>query len=196
MPVSWCETHGRVNVAPPGPCPVGGEETHGLRGMSMTGTLRRTNEEFMLNGTLLARCDSDDPVSAGASFVIDHGFDDGDVVTVEGSPGKVGDLSVFCMTSIRAAVAAPAAARGMAAAAPPKAAAKKTMKQASPKKAMKQASPKKAMKRAAPKKAMKRAAPKKAVKRAAPKKAATRPAPAKKKAATKKSRSRSARKGK
>jgi hypothetical protein len=153
----------------------------------MTGTLRRTNEEFMLNGTLLARCDSDDPVSAGASFVIDHGFDDGDVVTVEGSPGKVGDLSVFCMTSIRAAVAAPAAARGMAAAAPPKAAAKK---------AMKQASPKKAMKRAAPKKAMKRAAPKKAVKRAAPKKAATRPAPAKKKAATKKSRSRSARKGK
>src|SRR5271166_3152547 len=94
--------------------------------LGMTGTLRRINDEFTLNGTLLARCNSSDPVSAGASFIINNGFDDGDFVDVEGSPGNVGDLLVFCMTSISAAaVAAPAIARRMAAAAPSKAAAKK-----------------------------------------------------------------------
>src|SRR5271165_2778917 len=104
--------------------------------LGMTGTLRRINGEFTLNGKLLARCNSSDPVSAGASFIIDNGFDDGDLVDVEGSSGNVGDLSVFCMTSISAAaVAALAIARRMATAAPSKAAAKKAAKRAAPKKA-------------------------------------------------------------
>lgn len=127
----------------------------------MTGTLRRINDEFTLNGTPLARCTSGDPVSAGASFIINNGFDDGDFVDVEGTSGKVGDLSVFCMTSISAAaVAAPAMARGIAAAAPSKATAKK-------------AAPKKAATRPA-------AAKKKAVKqKVTKKKAATKKPPAK-----------------
>ena len=123
----------------------------------MTGTLRRINDEFTLNGTLLARCNSADPVSAGASFIINNGFDDGDFVDVEGSPGNVGDLLVFCMTSISAAaVAAPAIARRMAAAAPSKAAAKKAAKRAAPKKAATRPAP--AQKKAAKKKVTKKKA--------------------------------------
>jgi len=125
--------------------------------LGMTGTLRRINDEFTLNGTLLARCNSSDPVSAGASFIINNGFDDGDFVDVEGSSGNVGDLSVFCMTSISAAVlAAPAIARRMAAAAPSKAAAKKAAKRAAPKKAATRPAP--AKKKAAKKKVTKKRA--------------------------------------
>ncbi len=131
----------------------------------MTGTLRRINDEFTLNGTLLARCNSGDPVSAGASFIINNGFDDGDFVDVEGSSGTVGDLSVFCMTSISsAAVAAPAMARGMAAAPPSKAAAKKSAKRAAPKRAATRPAP--AKKKAAKKKVTeKKAATKKSARK-------------------------------
>ena len=124
-----------------------------FREIAMTGTLRRINDEFTLNGTLLARCNSSDPVSAGASFIINNGFDDGDFVDVEGSSGTVGDLSVFCMTSISAAaVAAPAMARGMTAAAPSKATAKKAV----PKRAATRPAP--AKKKAAKKKVTKKKA--------------------------------------
>lgn len=118
----------------------------------MTGTLRRINDEFTLNGTPLARCTSGDPVSAGASFIINNGFDDGDFIEVEGTSGNVGDLSVFCMTSISAAaVAAPATARGIAAAAPSKATAKKAAKKAAtrPAAAKKKAVKQKVMKKKA-----------------------------------------------
>lgn len=172
MSVSWCETHGLVNVSPPGPCPIGGEETRTLmrvalalctkcglasasqkfcsicgaptkKGMGMTGQLSFSNKVFKLNGVRLARCSAGDPISAGTAFVRNNGFDDGDNVTVTGSSGSVGDLPVFCMTSISAAVALAAASLPMIAAA------KTVARRAAPKKAA--ASPAQAEKKAAKK---------------------------------------------
>jgi hypothetical protein len=132
MPISWCATHGVVYVAPPGPCPVGGEDTSPLMhvalalcakcglafvgaklcpvcgvttkgGVGMTGVLELTNEVFKLNGMPLAHRAAADPLGAGTTFVREHGFNSGDIVTVIGNNDEVGDLAVFSMSSITAA---------------------------------------------------------------------------------------------
>ncbi|MDP9161434.1 MAG: hypothetical protein M3O09_14530 [Acidobacteriota bacterium] len=50
------------------------------------------------DGTLLARCDEDDPVSAGAAFLRGLGFRTGDRIRVTGSDDQIGGVAVFCMT--------------------------------------------------------------------------------------------------
>ena len=72
-----------------------------------TGTLRYTGTQSQLSdGTLLARCGDgvSNPLSAGTAFLKNLGFHNGDVITVTGAIGHIGDVAIFCMTAAVAAV--------------------------------------------------------------------------------------------
>ncbi len=108
--------------------------------MERTGTVIIVNGESRLDGTLLARCDENDPIGAATAFLLGRGFQSGDVIRVAGTDGAIGGVAVFCMDDAQPAAAiAPLGihAAKEATRKAPKKAAKKTTKR-SAKKAAKQ----------------------------------------------------------
>jgi len=110
--------------------------------MERTGTLSIVNGESRLDGTLLARCDESDPIGAATAFLLNRGFQSGDVIRVTGTDGTIGGVAVFCMEDVQpAAAAAPLGIRAAKKATKkaPKKAAKKATKRATKKSAKKAA---------------------------------------------------------
>jgi hypothetical protein len=65
----------------------------------LTGTLDINGSDSRVNGTLLAMCGSASPMSDATAFLRGQGFNDGDPVTITGTPGTIGGTPVLCMTS-------------------------------------------------------------------------------------------------
>jgi hypothetical protein len=69
-----------------------------------TGVLTITGNNSRLDdGTLLARCDATDPLSAATGFLRNQGFQSGDRIQVTGDDGSIGGVAVFCMTAAQMA---------------------------------------------------------------------------------------------
>ena len=66
--------------------------------MIIHGVLHILNGESRLDdNTLLASCASSSPLVAGTAFLQNRGCSNGEFIIVTGAPGKVGNVSVFCM---------------------------------------------------------------------------------------------------
>jgi hypothetical protein len=66
--------------------------------MILHGVLHILNGESRLDdNTLLANCASSSPFVAGTAFLQNRGCANGEFIVVTGTPGKVGNVDVFCM---------------------------------------------------------------------------------------------------
>jgi len=65
---------------------------------TLTGVLRIADNESRVNGTLLALCgEPGNSFSAATGLLGNKHLRDGDDVTVTGTPGRVGQVNVFCV---------------------------------------------------------------------------------------------------
>jgi hypothetical protein len=146
--------------------------------MEKTGTLKITNGESRVDGTLLARnvASGQDPFGAATDFVKDNGCDDGDCVTVTGTlQGKILYIDSAKKVSDDRCAPAQADALRLAVAAPTPAGRAITKKKSANKATLKKKS-------AEPKKAPKKSAAKKKPLQAGPANKASAKSPVKKKA--------------
>lgn len=74
--------------------------------MERMGTLIIVNGDSRIDGTLLTRCDESEPISAATAFLLNRGFQSGDLIRVTGTDGTIGGVAVFCMDDVQPATAA------------------------------------------------------------------------------------------